>query len=149
MEIRYEFNSPKKFLQLIRVVINADRTFNPSLYSQKILQDELDEMKKQSEIKITKLKNENPKMYSKYLEIQEKIKNDLFIKDQIHEIRKHAEEEKKQHRDEEEAIIKLLQICKDKGLSKYDVLIYFTWCYPSRENYLRYWNIIRNNSTSI
>ncbi len=47
IEINYEFNTLKIFIQLLKVLSNADPTFSPYIYSKKILQDELDEMKKQ------------------------------------------------------------------------------------------------------
>jgi len=58
------------------------------------------------------------------------------------------DEQEKDKRNEEKVIRELLDSdsCDSIGISKYDVLIFYAWSFPSRENYIRYWNIIKNNS---
>lgn len=44
----------------------------------------------------------------------------------------------------EETIKNLLKYCFIKGLSRYNLLIFLSWSFPSQENYIRFWNIIKS-----
>jgi len=72
----------------MKVAETTDISFNPFLYSQELLQKYIEEDVKNRELRHEKLKNENPEMYTKYLELQQKIEDNLIINDHIQDMRK-------------------------------------------------------------
>jgi hypothetical protein len=111
-----------KYLQLIKTVENADPSFFPYLYSEKLFQERKDKDKKSYEEYIAKLKKEDPENYLKHLEIQEQIKKEFVINENIDEIRKHSDSQQKQNKLKEEKDkreVALLNYHISKGFSKY------------------------------
>lgn len=123
-----------KRIQLIKMVKNMDMFFTPWLYSPE---------QKDNFLKIrdnfsffTDLRNKNPELYSKFKTVMSDPRTS-FDNNVIIFNYKGAELTENKARN-------LLAICKTNNLSKYDFLIYTSWNFPSRENYIEIWNMIKD-----
>ncbi len=114
-----------KYVQLLNVVKNTDPFFHPGVYIKDFNYNiQLDEIAK----KVPHLLN----TFAKYMFV---IDKELSNKDLDFTLLKHIEE-----------IKNLLLYQTNNRLSKYDILLFYSWTYPSRYVYVKYWNTIKNYS---
>lgn len=124
-------------IQLIKAARNTDPSFSVFPY---LLPEQKEEYTKEEYSVFPGLKESNSEMYLKYMQIldQEKTK---------HDNNNHLPLCKKLKEIKDEQIKNLLIYCDIRRLSQYDLLIYLSWSFPSRENYIKYWNTIKKSST--
>lgn len=130
-----EYNKIKQF---IKISLNSDPSFSIVPY---LLPEQVFEFNRQEYSFLTKLRETNFERYSEYMQI-------LNV-DNMKSDNNHFELYKKQKEIKEDTIKNLLEYCSIRGLSRYDLLIFLSWSFPSQENYIKFWNIIRNTHTNL
>lgn len=121
-----------KIKQEYEIIRKMDYFFSPLLYFPKEEKDEYFRLcEKYSPI--SKLKD-NPIQYEYYMKLLYKYSGDKnrfkqsSFKNQVINIDK---------------ILKIIKDRLEHGFTKYDILILLSWHYPSRENYLKFWELLK------
>lgn len=119
------YKKNNKYIQSLNVVKNTDPLFFPGLYLKDFNYN----------IKVDEIAKKWPHLLNTYAKYMFAIDKELSNKDLDFSLLKHMEE-----------IKNLLIYQTNNRLSKYDILIFYSWTCPSRYAYVEYWNAIKNHS---
>jgi len=84
-------------------------------------------------MQVDEIEKKWPHLINTYVKYRDEIEKELSNMSLHISVAKHVEE-----------IKNLLLHHTNNGLSKYDILIFYSWTYPSRYGYVEYWRAIKN-----